>query len=54
MKIRWVNHASFVVEAGGVGLLCDPWLFGTAFDDGWALLSETRMGPEDFSTVTID
>jgi UDP-MurNAc hydroxylase len=39
MKIRFVSHASFSVESGGTTLLCDPWLFGKAFNEGWALLS---------------
>lgn len=52
MQIRWVNHASFVVEWEGVGLLCDPWLFGRAFDDSWELLSETRFTPDDFRGIT--
>ena len=38
MKLEFVNHASYVLESGGVRLLCDPWLEGTAFNDGWALL----------------
>ncbi len=52
MKIEFVNHSSFLVETRGVGLLCDPWLFGTAFNDGWALLSPTTFGPADFERVT--
>jgi UDP-MurNAc hydroxylase len=39
MKLRFVSHASFSVESGGVKLICDPWLFGKAFNRGWALLS---------------
>jgi L-ascorbate metabolism protein UlaG (beta-lactamase superfamily) len=39
MKIRFVSHASFSVESHGTALLCDPWLFGKAFNHGWALLS---------------
>lgn len=39
MKIRFVSHASFSVENHGTTLLCDPWLFGKAFNRGWALLS---------------
>src|SRR3954447_15524507 len=39
MKIRFVSHASFSVESNGVRLLCDPWLFGKAFNRGWALIS---------------
>jgi UDP-MurNAc hydroxylase len=45
MKIRFVSHASFSVESGGVTLLCDPWLFGKAFNQGWALLSPAATVP---------
>ena len=50
--IDWVNHASFVVRRGDVGLLTDPWLVGTAFDDGWALHSPTQLGPEVLDAIT--
>jgi UDP-MurNAc hydroxylase len=39
MKVRFVSHASFSVENQGTVLLCDPWLFGKAFNHGWSLLS---------------
>jgi UDP-MurNAc hydroxylase len=39
VKIRFVSHASFSVTSQGTTLLCDPWLFGKAFNRGWALLS---------------
>ena len=52
MKITWVNHASFVVAFEDVKLICDPWLEGTAFNDGWALLSPTRFGYDDFKDIT--
>ncbi|HEX5731480.1 MAG TPA: MBL fold metallo-hydrolase [Blastocatellia bacterium] len=52
MKIRWVNHASFVLEFGDVKLISDPWLEGTAFNDGWALLSPTAFRYEDFADIT--
>lgn len=38
--IRFINHASFIVESGGVSLLCDPWVSGSAFHNGWRLISE--------------
>jgi UDP-MurNAc hydroxylase len=50
--IEWVNHASFVTSVGGVRLLCDPWIEGTAFKDGWALLSPTRFGYGDFANIS--
>jgi hypothetical protein len=52
MQLRWVNHASFVVESGGVHLLSDPWLSGRAFDDSWELLSETKFTAADFGEIT--
>jgi UDP-MurNAc hydroxylase len=52
MKIKWVNHASFVLEFQRVKLICDPWLEGTAFNDGWALLSPTKFSYEDFADIT--
>jgi UDP-MurNAc hydroxylase len=45
MKIRFVSHASFSVESGGITLLSDPWLFGKAFNQGWALLSPAATVP---------
>ncbi len=32
--------------------MVDPWLSGTAFNEGWALLAEAPMGPEDWRGVT--
>ena len=52
MKITWVNHASFVTSASKVNLITDPWIEGTAFDNGWALLSTTRFRYKDFSAIT--
>jgi hypothetical protein len=45
MKIRFVSHASFSLESGGITLLSDPWLFGKAFNQGWALLSPAATVP---------
>lgn len=52
MQIEWVNHASFVLEAGPVRLLVDPWIEGYVFDRSWALLSPTTFDYRDFDTVT--
>jgi UDP-MurNAc hydroxylase len=49
--IEWVNHASFIVRSEGTSLLCDPWLFGPAFNDGWELLVASEHGPEDIEEV---
>ncbi|MCW3466059.1 MBL fold metallo-hydrolase [Chitinophaga nivalis] len=52
MNVTWVNHASFIFEYDGIRLITDPWMEGTAFDNGWALLSNTVLQYEDFSTIT--
>lgn len=50
--MHWVNHASFVVSIGNTRLVCDPWLHGTAFNNGWRLLSPTVFTPGDFAGIT--
>lgn len=36
--LEFLGHAGYVVERGPVCLVVDPWLEGTAFDNGWDLL----------------
>jgi UDP-MurNAc hydroxylase len=52
VDIEWVNHASFVQRHGDVALLSDPWLSGTAFNDGWELLVPSLFTPADVASVT--
>jgi hypothetical protein len=52
MWIEWVNHASYILESGKMRLICDPWLEGTIFDNGWRLLSPSQMQYEEFSSIT--
>jgi hypothetical protein len=52
MRIDWINHASFVVRSGGIRLITDPWLDGTAFNHGWKLMSPTLFRYEDFAEIT--
>jgi len=51
-EITWVNHASFVIQEGTTGLICDPWLDGSVFNKGWNLLSPTRWQYDDFRRLT--
>ncbi len=39
MKITFVNHASFLLETGGITIWCDPWTKGKVVDDCCALFS---------------
>ena len=52
MKIDWVNHSSFLLQQGGISLLCDPWIEGYVFDNSWSLVSPTKFSYEDFGRVT--
>ena len=40
MKIKFINHACFIVENDGKKIMCDPWFDGSIFDDGWSLMYE--------------
>ncbi len=50
-RIRWINHAGFELQTEGLRIVCDPWLSGFAFNQSWALLSETKFTPSDFEGV---
>lgn len=52
MQMEWVNHASFVLRSDATHLICDPWIDGTAFNNGWSLLSPTRFTYADFANIT--
>jgi UDP-MurNAc hydroxylase len=40
MELEFVCHASVIVRTPGTAIWTDPWLFGKAFNDSWALLPE--------------
>lgn len=50
--ITFVNHASVIFSYDGIKLITDPWLFGSAFNDGWNLLSESKLSINDFEHIT--
>ena len=51
MKIRFVNHSGFIVEHAGKKVICDPWLEGTVFNNGWKLISPTLLKYEEFANI---
>jgi UDP-MurNAc hydroxylase len=51
-EITWVNHSSFVVGEGQTRLICDPWIEGSIFNNGWDLLAPTRWTYDDFRGLT--
>ena len=44
-----INHACVSLQSGSVKLLCDPWLSGSCFNDGWDLVVDN-----DFSLESLD
>jgi UDP-MurNAc hydroxylase len=43
MHLTFINHACVKLRSRGTGVLCDPWLEGTAFNDGWSLIVPTPL-----------
>jgi hypothetical protein len=43
VKLTFINHACCKLIAGDIGLLFDPWIDGSAFNDGWDLLIPTPL-----------
>lgn len=41
VAVRFLNHACLLVEGGEVRFATDPWLFGSAFCDGWWLAMDS-------------
>jgi len=52
MEIEFVTHASVLIRFGDIRVLTDPWIEGTAFDNGWSLLSPPPKGYEVFREAT--
>jgi len=52
MKLTFINHACFLVEHEQISLLCDPWLEGRVFNNGWELLCKSPFPYTSFEKVT--
>ena len=51
-KITFVNHASVLFSYGKINLITDPWLFGSAFNNSWDLISESKLDISEFKNIT--
>jgi len=51
MQLRFVNHASIICEHAGTRLISDPWLYGSAFNDGWDLVCKSAIGAAELADV---
>ena len=43
LQVTLINHACVKIAIGDAVILCDPWLSGPAFNNGWDLLIKTPM-----------
>jgi len=43
---KFINHASFLLESDQSILLIDPWLEGSAFNNGWHLVDRSTSNIE--------
>ena len=50
--ITFVNHASVIFSYKKIHLITDPWLFGSAFNNNWDLISKSKMQIKDFESIT--
>jgi UDP-MurNAc hydroxylase len=46
LQVTLINHACVKLALGDAVILCDPWLSGAAFNNGWDLLIKTPMDIE--------
>jgi UDP-MurNAc hydroxylase len=51
MKLKFINHASVLIDCDKIKILTDPWYSGTVFNDGWSLMCEkgTDINSLDFN-----
>jgi hypothetical protein len=50
-EVTFLNHSCLIAKDEGIRILCDPWFFGTAFQEGWSLLEENT---HDINEINFD
>lgn len=56
MKLEIITHACIIASCDKIRLVCDPWLSGKVFNNGWSLkneIKESSIAPESISHVYI-
>jgi hypothetical protein len=44
--LKFLNHASYMYESNDFIFICDPWLEGAAFNNGWHLLDQSTSNDD--------
>lgn len=52
LQIQFINHSSVVIIKGDLRIICDPWIEGKVFQDGWKHLAKTAFTYDDFKLIT--
>ena len=52
VKIKWVNHASYILEYDGIKMISDPWIEGNVFNQSWSLLAKSKFTYNDYKDIT--
>ncbi len=50
-EIKFVSHSCVNIKVGEKSILCDPWLFGRAFDDSWCHILPPELDSIDLESV---
>jgi UDP-MurNAc hydroxylase len=51
MKIKFLNHASILIETKETQIIFDPWFFGEIFNDSWSLIQNTDIQNINFEKL---
>ena len=51
-KVKFVNHASYMLYHDNICLITDPWIEGAAFYEGWSLIEPTKLKYSGFNEIT--
>ena len=52
LQLRLISHACVQIYGQGFSIICDPWLVGTSFNDGWAMYPEPNLDNVDYEEIT--
>ena len=54
--IKVVSHSCVLISLGEIRILCDPWLFGDVFNNGWSLKLKSQnlevLTKEEINSIT--
>ena len=52
MKVKFISTASVIISTEDCCIWTDPWIFGKAFNNSWALFPEIPFDENDYARIT--